>query len=588
MQLQRSFLLRAALSLAAAMAFSVAWAGNVLIVNGSSVSDLNATYKGHNQAATANLQSLLISAGNTVTVSDPVPAELSRYDEIWDIAFVVAIDAATQSKYLAHLNAGKRLFVIGENESADFMPRNNSMLALYRAAGGGQLKFQAPTGDDVPGAGGGSDITETVRPPFTGRNAIPNGTVTYAAPGGVTTSGNGQFVTRRADQTTGAGIMFGGLIMIFDVDVLENAFFPEGSQPFTQNLISPAGPTVGNVLNDQGRPFNVAIYNGFAYVADTSAHTVWKVDLATGQRTAVAGTGEQGFNGDGIDALQAQLDNPSGVALDASGVLYIADTGNHVIRKVATPGAPGALITTVAGVPTSYAVGESTDPTCVTTQSGAQCTAATGLRLFGPRAVAVDGSGNVYIADRMNQQIKKLYTSGVLNGFIFVVAGVAGLPGSNDGPVAPPSCAPGTEFCGVAARLNSPVGVAVAANGTVYVADEGNNRVRVVTPGNSDVPASVSTLSAGSLVRPTGVAVRGNGDVLIANYGRHTIVARSCAGAACVTTTVAGTGTAGSAGANGGPATSMQLNSPIGVALNGNTVYIADLLNARIVTVNLP
>jgi sugar lactone lactonase YvrE len=565
MQLSRSFLVRAALTLAAATAFSAAWAANVLIVNGAStagdlITDTN--------DATTNLQGQLTSAGHTVTVSDGVPAIISTYDEIWDIGFIPTLTATTQSQYLGHLKLGKRLRLMGENNSSLFTARNNSILAFMNAAGVGALTFRAPSGDDVPNQGGGSDSIENVLPGFTSPNFIPNNQVIFAAPGGVTTAGSGVFLTRRPDGTSGTGIIYGKLVVMFDTNFLQNdtTIFSNTSQPFLNNLIAPA-PTAAKTLNGLGRPFSVAIFSGSAYVADTAAHTVWKVDLATGQKTAVAGTGEQGFNGDGIDALQAQLDTPSGVAVDSSGVLYIADTGNHVVRKVGTPGVPGALMTTVAGVPTAYAVGESTDRQCATTP-GPTCTAATALRLFGPRAVAVDADDNVYIADRMNQQIKKLDVS---TGYIFVVAGVAGLPGSNDGPAFGPT----------PARLNSPVGVAVGGDGSVYIADEGNNKIRVVSAAN------VFTLFTGaSLVRPTGVALRGNGELLIANYGQHVILDRPFC-SECSTMTVAGTGTPGSGGVVGGPATAMQLNSPIAVAVDGDTLYVADLLNGRIVAVNL-
>jgi sugar lactone lactonase YvrE len=349
-------------------------------------------------------------------------------------------------------------------------------------------------------------------------------------------------------------------------------------------------PTIAIVATGLGRPFGVAIHGNAAYVPDALTHKVWKVDLtpgtAYGTTTAVAGTGEQGYNGDGINPTLAQLDNPSSVAVDASGALYIADTGNHVVRKVAAPGVSGALITTVAGIPASYAVGESTLANCATVVTS-QCAPATGLRLFGPRALALDSAGNLYIADRMNQQIKKLYTSGPLNGFIFVVAGVAGFPGSIDGPITAPVCPPFTEFCPQAAQFNSPVGLAVDASGNVYVAEEGGSKIRFI-PGNPDGPPSASTLSGttGSLLRPTGVALGANGVVYIANYGNNVISLRSCP-VSCGTTTVAGTGTAGNGGTSGGPATSMQLNSPIAVALDGNLLYIADLLNGRLLAVNL-
>jgi len=344
-----------------------------------------------------------------------------------------------------------------------------------------------------------------------------------------------------------------------------------------------AGPTIATVADGLGRPFGVAVYKGFAYLPDPSTHRVWQVDLTTGAKTVVAGTGEQGFNGDGIDALLTQLDNPSAVAVDASG-LYIADTGNHVVRRIATPGQPGAIMMTVAGVPTEFAVGESTPPECSATPNGSQCTPANSLRLYGPRGLALDTEGNLYIADRMNQQIKKLYTSGSLNGLIFVVAGLAGYTGANNGPVNGPLVCPTTittavVTCSPGARLNSPVGLAVGGNGDVYVATEGSNNIRVVSP-SVESPPVVSTLFTGPLLRPTGVAFDGDGNVIIANYGNHTVVQLDCGGD-CPNITLAGTpGTPGN--------DTTHLRGPAGIAVDGTTLYIADTLNGRLVKIALP
>jgi sugar lactone lactonase YvrE len=348
----------------------------------------------------------------------------------------------------------------------------------------------------------------------------------------------------------------------------------------TDRLVkSGAVATVTSAVTNLGRPFGAAVRNGIAYVPDPSAHRVWKIDLATGSKSVVAGTGDQGFNGDGIDATLAQLDNPSGVAVDSNGALYIADTGNHAIRKIAQPGAPGALISTVAGIPTLYAVGESTLPQCANPPPGfdlSQCAQATSLRLFGPRGVAVDGANRVYIADRMNQQIKRLDPA---TGYLFVVAGVAGITGNSGGSGV---CVPGNPDC-VAATFNSPVGVAVDADGAnIYVADEGNNRVRRISEG------FVTTFSAGPLLRPTGVAVAPNGDVYVADYGRHRIQRVSPCLATCdapLVTTVAGVDGTPGASAPTGPATSVLLNSPIGVAFDSGVLYIADMLNARLLGV---
>jgi DNA-binding beta-propeller fold protein YncE len=198
--------------------------------------------------------------------------------------------------------------------------------------------------------------------------------------------------------------------------------------------------------------------------------------------------------------------------------------------------------------------------------------------LFGPRGVAVDGANRVYIADRMNQQIKRLDPA---TGYLFVVAGVAGITGNSGGSGV---CVPGNPDC-VAATFNSPVGLAVDADGSnIYVADEGNNSVRRISEG------FVTTFSTGALKRPTGVAVAANGDLYVADYGRHRIQRVSPCLATCdapLVTTVAGVdGTPGSSPPTG-PATSVLLNSPIGVAFDSGVLYIADMVNGRLLGVTI-
>ena len=237
----------------------------------------------------------------------------------------------------------------------------------------------------------------------------------------------------------------------------------------------------------------VVARNGNVYVADTTSHAVYRIDTFsdTAQKVLIAGlqvnpndAPDVRYNGDGIDARQALLNNPTGLALDEAGNLYIADTGNHAIRRVAADAngviPEGAVITTVAGVPTQLGVG---DPAL----------------LFGPRGIAFDGDGNLFIADTMNQQIRKRATDGTMS----VVAGIAGLPGRNNGPVV---CPPLPTACSTPpARFNKPVGVAVDSEGRIFVADEGNNRVRMIS-GNF----VGGTTTANPLRRPT---ARGHGTV---------------------------------------------------------------------------
>jgi sugar lactone lactonase YvrE len=337
---------------------------------------------------------------------------------------------------------------------------------------------------------------------------------------------------------------------IFSV-VLDDVMF--NMDPGTPGTIS----TVGTPSPDDPLiPFAVAVREGTVYVADQAKHTVWRLN-SDGSKTAIAGTGEAGFNGDGIEAVIAQLHNPTGVAVDLSGAVYIADSGNHAIRKVATPGVAGAVITTVAGVagPDNFAVGSPN-------------------LLYGPRAVAIGPGGYVYIADRMNQQIRRVAPGGTT---IETVAGVAGLTGATDGPA---SCT-GTGC--IPARFNSPVGVAVDSTGNVYVADEGNNRVRVVT-----TAGQVRTLTGGARA-PSGVALSGDGSTLyVADLGNHLIRRIPTAGDCGFTVPIAGTGAPGFSTDAASPATSAPLNSPIGVAVDGGAVYVADKQNGRVRRVVFP
>jgi hypothetical protein len=317
-------------------------------------------------------------------------------------------------------------------------------------------------------------------------------------------------------------------------------------------------PTITTAVSGLNFPFGVAA--GSIYIADRNNHVVKKFDgetltivagcsvNASGNCvTPPSGTGDAGYNGDGIAATAAQLNSPTGVAV-ANGTLFIADSGNHTIRSVnLTTG----IISTVAGIPQKLG-------------PAVNGGLATEAALFGPRAVAAvaDEVGTIiYIADTMNQQVRMV---DLATGIITAVAGVAGETGNNNGPVA-------------TARLNNPLGVAVA-NGIVYIADEGNDSIRIVDDG------SVSTLNVGALDSPSGVAVDLNGVLYIADTDNHRVQRFDGE----TVTTVAGGNGAGDSG-DGGPAAAAQLNTPVAVAVDstGQFLYIADLINNRIRKVDL-
>jgi trimeric autotransporter adhesin len=225
----------------------------------------------------------------------------------------------------------------------------------------------------------------------------------------------------------------------------------------TQGSSGDNGPATSAQLYD---PCGVAVdAAGNLYIADGSNNRIRKV--SNGMITTVAGNGTQGFSGDNGPPTSAQLAGPVGVAVDAAGNLYIADTNNNTIRKVSN-----GVITTVAGSGGSGFRGDNGP--------------ATSAQLYGPCGVAVDSAGNLYVADSNNNRIRK-----VSNGVITTVAGngTQGFSGDN-GPA-------------TSAELAGPVSVAVDPGSDVYIADAFNNRIRVLTPaGPCTYSVSPTTLQA--------------------------------------------------------------------------------------------
>ncbi len=289
------------------------------------------------------------------------------------------------------------------------------------------------------------------------------------------------------------------------------------------------GTAAGAQLN---RPSGLALdAAGALYISDMRNNRVRKV--TSGTISSAAGNGSAGFSGDGAAASLAQLSQPAGVALDASGNIFIADSGNNRIRRVT---------------------------------SGAINTFANGLG--GPMGVALDSSGNVYVADAGNNLVRK-----VSGNAVSTVAGT-GIPGfSGDGGPA------------LSAQLSSPGAVALDSSGNLYIADTGNNRVRRISNGMISTIAGLGPAGFGGdggaplsaqLSGPAGISVNAAGAILIADTGNDRV--RRIAGGTI--STIAG---GGRSLGDGGLATAATLSAPQGLTSDSvGNIYVADSGNNRI------
>lgn len=317
-------------------------------------------------------------------------------------------------------------------------------------------------------------------------------------------------------------------------------------------------------------PYGIAVDSaGSTYIADTGNHVVRRI-TAAGVISTLAGI--PGNFGTTDDPTAARFNSPQGLALNSAGDrLYVADTGNHSIRLITLSGIGGTVVTvsTIAGQP------------------GAAGNSNTGNGQFStPRGIAADSAGNLYVADTGNHLIRKVVPTSTTASTVTTVAGLAGTTTFANGD-------------NTTATFNAPYGVAVnAAGDTLYVADFGNHLIRRIA---LTTPVAVTTFAgtvgtagftdangtAAQFRTPTGVSVAATGEVMVSDFGNSAVrqIAQSVGNPV---TTVAGsaatsTATAGQTGYANGTGTAVRFTFPIGIATKTvagvNFVYVADTSN---------
>jgi sugar lactone lactonase YvrE len=334
---------------------------------------------------------------------------------------------------------------------------------------------------------------------------------------------------------------------------------------FSQIITTIAGTGISSYTGDGGLAINATFSEpqyvmlddtGNIYVVDEDNNVIRKINPA-GIITTVIGTGGIGYSGDGGQALIAKIDHPGGCAIDRKGNIYIADTYNHVVRKVNTAG----IISTLAGHGTIGGFGGDGGP-------------GTAAYLNFPEMLAVDKKGNVYVTDASNNRVRKIDTSGIIT----TIAGIGPGTYAGDGGLA------------TAANLNYPTGIAIdTTTGVIYIGDANNNAVRKIdTNGIITTYAGTGILgysgdggvsTSAKLNSPQGVTIDTAGTLYISDGGNNAIRKVNALG---VISTYAGTGAAGFSG-DGGPAVLAKIFNPPGITVDvtGN-LYIAEYFNSRV------
>ncbi|WP_109852152.1 NHL repeat-containing protein [Aquimarina sp. AU58] len=309
----------------------------------------------------------------------------------------------------------------------------------------------------------------------------------------------------------------------------------------TINITNVSDVNVGSILALNKLQTGIVVdASGNIYVADTRKHRILKY-LSSGGTTTIAGSGVAGFaDGSGITA---QFDNPNGLTIDTAGNIYVADTGNHRIRKIT----PTGVVSTIAGSGISGFVNGT----------------GTAAQFDSPYGIDVHANGDLYVADTGNHSIRHITPAGVVS--TYAGTGISGLINGNT----------------TTAQFNEPIDVVIGLSTNLYIADASNHVIRQITDTGSVLTLAGSSQGyadgAGATAQfssPYGVTRDTSGNIYVADKDNHRIRKITPAG---VVSTYAGSGTIDFANGNANVA---QFNEPINLCIDGSgTIYVTDYQN---------
>lgn len=401
----------------------------------------------------------------------------------------VAVDSAGTTVYVADTN-NNRIRQVTTPGGVVTTLAGSGASGGYDGTGAG-ARFNSPEGIALDGGGlvyVADTVSDTIRT-ITGAGVVTTLAGFYGSLGAV--DGAGQ--AARLANPNGAAIDAGGNLYFADrTSHTIRKMTPGGNVTTLAGLADTSGTTdgTGSAARFSG-PNAIAVDSaGTVYVADTNNHTIRTITPGGVVATLAGLAGALGTT-DGTGS-NARFSFPRGIAVDSTGIVYVADSNAHTIRKIE----PGGIVTTLAGLPSTNGSADGTG---------------SAARFNQPRGLAVDAAGTLYVADANNNTIRQVTPAGVVT----TVAGSAGLFGFTDGT-------------GSAARFGGPSAIAVDGAGTLYVADTSQNTIRKITAGGvvttiAGCPGCIGSDYWGRFNQPAGIAVNARGDIYVADTRNNTI-----------------------------------------------------------------